>query len=40
MVVEGVEFFWVYYLDDKDVTVVNSKYLKLADKEVQVLYGS
>ena len=40
MTVEGVDYFWICYLDDKDVTVVNSKHLKLADKEVQVLYGS
>lgn len=40
MLVDGLELFWIYCLDDKGVTVVDAKHLKLADKEVQVLYGS
>lgn len=40
VLVEGLELFWVYCLDDRDVTVVDAKNLKLAGKEIQVLYGS
>ena len=39
LVVEGIELFWVYCLDDKDVIVVEAKGLKLANKQMQVLYG-
>ena len=38
--VEGLELCWIYCLDDRNVTVANCKDLKLADKEVQLLYGS
>ncbi len=39
MLLEGIELFWVYCLDDKDVIVVEANKLKLASNKVQVLYG-
>ena len=39
LIVEGIELFWVYCLDDKDVLVVDANKLKLANGKVQVLYG-
>lgn len=39
LLLEGIEVFWVYCLDDKDVIVVEASKLKLASNKVQVLYG-
>lgn len=39
VLLEGIELFWVYCLDDKDVIVVEANKLKLASSKVQVLYG-
>jgi hypothetical protein len=39
VILDGMELFWVYCLDDKDVTVVDANKLKLASNKVQVLYG-
>jgi hypothetical protein len=31
--------FWVYCLDNKDVSIADAKHLKLASNRVQVLFG-
>jgi hypothetical protein len=39
MIIDGMELFWVYCLDDKDVIVVDANKLKLANNRIQVFYG-
>lgn len=39
-VLDNEQYFWVYCLDNKDVTIVNANKLKLANDKVQILYGA
>lgn len=39
MVLDNEQYFWVYFLDDKDVTIVSANKLKLANDKIQILYG-
>jgi hypothetical protein len=39
LVLDNNMAFWVYCLDDKDITIANSKHLKLANSRIQVLFG-
>jgi hypothetical protein len=37
---EGDKYYWIYYVDNGDVSIVKEKDLKLLDKKIsKVLYG-
>lgn len=39
LIFDDMMAFWVYCLDDKDVTIADANKLKLANSRIQVLFG-